>query len=158
MPVNAIVRLPIGGADIVRARKLFSTLRSKGYSRSKAKWWAIYTNVLVNAIVKLLHPRSRDSLDQEKFLALSTYKQTHNCDKESSNHHPSLSTLRWKRLSCSKMTWWAIYTNLSKFHSQTRNFFSTCWNNCAFELFLYNDWCHMCKYKNWKSNWKVLEI
>ena len=44
------------------------------------------------------------------FLALSGDKQSGNYDTECSNHHPSLSTLRSKRLSCSKMKWWAIYT------------------------------------------------
>ena len=56
------------------------------------------------------HPWSRDSQSQEKILAPSADKQTCNYDTEYSNHHPSLSTLRSKGLSCSKMKWWAIYT------------------------------------------------
>ena len=37
-------------------------------------------NSLVNAIVRLPHPRSRDSQGQETFLAPSADKQTHNYD------------------------------------------------------------------------------
>ena len=61
----------------------------------------------VNAIVKLPHPRSGDSQGQgqghEAFLAPSPDKQTRSHDTECSNHHPSLSTLRSKGLSRSKM-------------------------------------------------------
>ena len=57
-----------------------STLRSKGLSRSKVKWWAIYTNLPVNAIVRPLHPQIGDSQGQETFLALSTDKQSRNYD------------------------------------------------------------------------------
>ena len=89
-----------------------STLRPKGLSHSKMKWWAIYRNLPVNVIVRLPHPRSGDSQGQETFLAPSADKQTCNYDIECSNHHPSLSTLRPKGLSRSKMKWWAIYTNL----------------------------------------------
>ena len=83
-----------------------------GFSRSKMKWWAIYKNLPVDVIVRLPHPRSGDSQGQETFLAPSADKQTRNYDIECSNHHPSLSTLRPKRLSRSKMKWWAIYKNL----------------------------------------------
>ena len=72
----------------------------------------IYTNLPVNVIVRLLHPRSGDSQGPETFLAPSADKQTRNHDKECSNHHPFLSTLRPKGLIRSKMKWWAIYTNL----------------------------------------------
>ena len=89
-----------------------STLRPKGLSRSKMKWRAIYTNLPVDVIVSLPHPRSGDSQGQETFLAPSADKQTRNYDMECPNHHPSLSTLRPKGLSCSKMKWQAIYTNL----------------------------------------------
>ena len=89
-----------------------SSLRPKGFSRSKMKWWAIYTNLRVDVIVRLPHPRRRDSEGQETFLAPSADKQTHNYDIQCSNHHPTLSTLRPKGLSCSNMKWWAIYTNL----------------------------------------------
>ena len=89
-----------------------TTLRSKGLSRSKMKWWAIYTNLPVNAIVRLLHPRSRHSQSHETFLAAPLNKQTHTYDTECSNHHCSLTTLRSKGLSRSKMKWWAISTNL----------------------------------------------
>ena len=44
------------------------------------KWWAIYTNLPVNAIVRLPHPRSGDSQGQETFLAPSADKQTRNYD------------------------------------------------------------------------------
>ena len=65
----------------------------------------IYTNLPVDVIVRLLHLRSGDSQGQETFLAPSTDKQTRNYDTECSNHHPSLSTLRSKGLSRSKMKW-----------------------------------------------------
>ena len=65
----------------------------------------IYTNLPVNVIVRLPHPRSGDSQGQETFLAPSADKQTRNYDTECSNHHPSLSTLRPKGLSRSKMKW-----------------------------------------------------
>ena len=68
----------------------------------------IYTDLPVSDIVRLAHPRSEDSQGQEMFLALSADKQTHNYDTECSNHHPSLSTLRSKGLSRSKVKWWAI--------------------------------------------------
>ena len=60
-------------------------------------------NLPVNAIVSLPHPWSADSQGQETFLAPSADKQIRNYDTEFSNHHPSLSTLRSKRLSRSKM-------------------------------------------------------
>ena len=65
----------------------------------------IYTNLPVNIIVRLPHPRSGDSQGQETFLAPSADKQTRNYDTEFSNHHPSLSTQRSKGLSRSKMKW-----------------------------------------------------
>ena len=49
-------------------------------------------NLPVNTIVRLPHPRSRDSQGQETFLARSADKQTRNYDTECSNHYPSLST------------------------------------------------------------------
>ena len=61
----------------------------------------IFTNLPVSIIVRLPHPWSGDSQGQETFLAPSVDKQTRNC----SNHHPSLSTLRSKGLSRSKMKW-----------------------------------------------------
>ena len=76
------------------------------------KWWAIYTNLPVNAVVRLPHPRSRDSLNEETNLAPSADNQTCNYDAKCSNYHPSQSTLRSKRLRCSKLKWWAIYANL----------------------------------------------
>ena len=89
-----------------------STLRPKGLSRSKMKWWAIVTNIPVDLIVRLPHPRSGHSQRQEKFLAPSAGKQTRNYDIECSNQHPFLSTLNPNGLSRGKMKWWAIYTNL----------------------------------------------
>ena len=52
---------------------------------------------------RLPHPWSGDSQGQETFLAPYADKQTRNYDIESSNHHLSLSTLRSKGLSRSKM-------------------------------------------------------
>ena len=46
------------------------------------KWWAIYTNLPVSDIFKLLHPRSGDDQGQETFLAPSADKQTRNYDIE----------------------------------------------------------------------------
>ena len=63
----------------------------------------IYINLSVNAIVRLPHPRSGDSKGQESFLAPSADKQTCNYDIECSNYHTSLSALRSKGLSHSKM-------------------------------------------------------
>ena len=65
----------------------------------------IYVNLPVNAIVRLPHPWSGDRQVQKTFLAPSADKQTHNYEKECSNHHPSLSTLRSKELSRTKMKW-----------------------------------------------------
>ena len=65
---------------------------------SALKWYQgimcvnIYIHLPVNAIVRLPYPQSRD-------------KQTCSYDTECSNHHPSLSTLRPKGLSCSMMKW-----------------------------------------------------
>ena len=76
------------------------------------KWWVICTNLPVDVIVGLSHPWSGESQGQETFLAPSADKPTCNYDIECSNHHPSLSNLRPKGLSCSKMKWWDIYTNI----------------------------------------------
>ena len=65
----------------------------------------IYTKLAVNAIVRLPHPRSGDSLGKETPQAPSADKQTRNYDIECSNQHLSPSTLRPKGLSCSKMKW-----------------------------------------------------
>ena len=89
-----------------------STLRPKGLSRSRMKWWLICTSLPVYVILRLPHPRSRDSQGQETFLRASADNQKRNYDIECSNHHPSLWPQRPKRLSRSKMKWWAIYTNL----------------------------------------------
>ena len=89
-----------------------SKLWPKWLSRSKMKWSAIYTNLPVDVTVRLPHPRSGDSQKQETFLAPSADKQPCNYDIECSNHHPSLSTLRPKSLSRTKMKWWAVYPNL----------------------------------------------
>ena len=42
----------------------------------------MYTNLPVNAIVRLPHPWSEDSQGQEMFLVPSADKQTRNCDTE----------------------------------------------------------------------------
>ena len=89
-----------------------SILRPKGLSRSKMKWWAIYANLPVGVIVRLPHRGSGDTQYQEAFLAPSADKQTRNYDIECSNHHSSLSTIRPKGLSHSKMKWWLAYTNI----------------------------------------------
>ena len=60
----------------------------------------------MDVIVRLPHPQSGDSQGgQETFLAPSADKQARNYDIECSNHHPSLTTLRSKGLSRSKMKW-----------------------------------------------------
>ena len=89
-----------------------STPSGKGLRRSKMKWWAISTNLTVDIIVRLPHPRSGESQGQETFWAPSAEKKTGNCDIECSKHHPSLSTQRPKGFSRSKMKLWAIYRNL----------------------------------------------
>ena len=55
-------------------------LWSKALSHSRMKWWTIYTNLPVNAIVRLPHPRSGDSQGQKTFLALSAGMQSQNFD------------------------------------------------------------------------------
>ena len=90
MPVNAIVRIPHPRSGENQGQETFLapsadkktrnydkkssnhhhsvlTLRPKGLSRSKMNWLAIYTNLPVNAIVRLPHPRSGDSQGQETF-------------------------------------------------------------------------------------------
>ena len=74
----------------------------------------IHTHLPVNAIVTLPHPRSGDRQGRETFIAPSADNQTRSYETEYSKHHPSLSTLRSKGLSHSKMKWWDSYmhTNL----------------------------------------------
>ena len=67
-----------------------SSLRPKGLSHNKMKWWAIHTNLPADIIVKLPHPRSGDSQNQETSLAPSGDKPTRKYDVKCSNHHPSL--------------------------------------------------------------------
>ena len=50
--------------------------------------YVLHPNLLVNAIIRLPHPRNRDSQGQETFLAPSADNQTNNYDAECSNHHP----------------------------------------------------------------------
>ena len=90
-----------------------SNLRPKGLSRSKEKWLAKNTNLAMDLIVRLHHPRSGDSQGHETFLAPSADKSTRNYDIECSNQHPSLSTQRPNGLGCSKMKWLATYRNLA---------------------------------------------
>ena len=131
LPVDVIVRLPHPWSGDSRGQETFlapsadkqtrnydiespnhhlslSTLRPKGFSHSKMKWWAIYRNLPVDVTVRLPHPRSGDAQGQEKFLAPSANKQTRDYDIESSNNHPSVSTPRQNGFSRSKMKWWAI--------------------------------------------------
>ena len=61
-----------------------------------------YTNLPVNTIVRLPHPRSGDSQGQKMFLLPSADKQTCNYDRVV-KPPPFLSTLRSKGLSHSKM-------------------------------------------------------
>ena len=89
------------------------TLRPKGLRHSKMKWWAVHTNLPVDVIFTLPHPRNRDSQNHETSLAPSADKPTRNYHIEYSNQHPFLSTLRPNGFSRSEMKWWAIYTNLS---------------------------------------------
>ena len=65
----------------------------------------VYTNLPVDVIIRLPHPQSGHSQGQESFLLPSADKQTCDYDIECSNHHSSLSTLRPKGLSRSKMNW-----------------------------------------------------
>ena len=60
-----------------------------------------YTNLLVNAIVKLPHPRSRDNQGKEKFLAPSVDNQTCNYDTECSYIYMGIAN------------WIAIYINIA---------------------------------------------
>ena len=90
-----------------------STLKLKGLTCSKMKWWAIYANLQVDAIVTLSIPLSGDKQDQEIFLVPSGHNQTCSYNTESSNQHLHLWNIRLNALSHSKMKWWAIYTNLA---------------------------------------------
>ena len=101
LPVNAIVRLPHPRSGDSQGQETFlapsadkqtcnydtkcsnqhpslTIQRLKGLSCSMMKWWAIYTNLPVNAIVRLPHPRSGDSQGQETFSAPSADKQIRN--------------------------------------------------------------------------------
>ena len=66
----------------------------------------------MDVIARLPDTWSGDTHDQETFLASYAEEEIQNYDTECSNHHPSLSTLRLKGLSLSKMKWGAISTNL----------------------------------------------
>ena len=79
---------------------------------SQSPRFFIISTGLIYGVVRLLHPRCGDNQSQETFLAPSTVNQTHSYDTEFSLHNPSLSTLRPKGLSCSKLKWWAMCTNL----------------------------------------------
>ena len=56
------------------------------------KWWATYTNLPVNAIDKLPHPRSGDSQRHEALLAPCLDRQTRNYDTAQLLKPPSLPT------------------------------------------------------------------
>ena len=62
--------------------------------------------------VRLPRPWSGYIHGYEKFSAHSGDKQTRKYDREGSNHHPSLSTLRPKVLSCGKIKWGVIYAKI----------------------------------------------
>ena len=89
-----------------------STPSPNGLSRSKMKWSAIHTNLKVEVIVRLPHPRIGNNHGLETFLTPSADKQTRNYDIECSSHHSSVSTQTPKGLSRSKMKWCTIYKNL----------------------------------------------
>ena len=107
-PVDVIVRLPHlwngnrQGQEIFLASSAYkksrhcdiewskrhpslSTIRPKGLSRSQMKWWALYTNLPEDVIIRLPHLRIRENQGQETFLAPPAYKQTRNYDIECSN-------------------------------------------------------------------------
>ena len=104
LPVNATVRLPhprsgdnLGQETfLARSADKQTCNYDKGIEPQQQDEMVsdIYTNLPVNAIVRLPHPRSGDSLGQETYLAPSADTQTQNYDKECSNHHSSLSTLK----------------------------------------------------------------
>ena len=94
LPVDVIVRLPHPRIEKSQGHETFlapsadkktrkndiecsnhhpslSNLTPKELSRSKMKWWALYTNLPVDVIIRLPHPRSGDSQIQETFLARS---------------------------------------------------------------------------------------
>ena len=89
-----------------------STISPKELSSSKMKWWAIYTNLQMDVIVRLNHRRIGDIQGQEMFSAPSADKKTCNYDIVCSNHHPSLSTVTPKGFSHRKGKWWATHTNI----------------------------------------------
>ena len=106
----------------------------------------IYVNLPVNAIVRLPHPWSGDRQVQKTFLAPSADKQTHNYEKECSNHHPSLSTLRSKELSRTKMKWWAIYINL-RVNAIVRHTRDRGTQVCTYNSHIFVDKITFCLYK-----------
>ena len=69
----------------------------------------------MNAIVRLTHPRSRDSQGQEMFLVASSDKQTRNYDKQTRNYDTVLKPTslpinpKVKELRLSGMKWLATY-------------------------------------------------
>ena len=135
LPVNVIVTLPhLQGGDSPDQETLLapspdnqrlSTLRQKRFSRSKMKWWAIYTNFPVTVIVRPPQPQSRYSQGQGTFLAPSSDNQTRSHDIKYWNHHPSQLKVAPKGLSPSMINVWDIYTNLTVYarvklpHSQS---------------------------------------
>ena len=143
LPVDLIVRLPHLRSGDSQGEEMFlapsgdkptrthdiecpnhqpslSTLRPKGLSGSKMKWWAIYTNLPVDVVMRLCLLRIGNNQGQETFLAPSADRQLRNSDIECSNHHPPISTLRLKGLSRSKMKSLAIYKKFTNgCHSQT---------------------------------------
>ena len=59
----------------------------------------VHKNLPLNVLLTLPHSWCGESHGQETFLGTSADNQIRDCDKECSNHHPSLSTLRSKGLS-----------------------------------------------------------
>ena len=100
------------GTECLNHHSSLSALSSNGLSRSRMKWWGTYTNLSVIAISRLSHPQSRMNQGQQTLLAPFPDQEAHNYERDYSCHHPSLSIPRSKRLSHSKMKWWAVYTNV----------------------------------------------
>ena len=86
----------------------------KSINLQPCRWKNRTSYIYINAIVRLPHPQSGDSQGQETFLTFPADTKTCNYDIECSNHHPSVSTQRSKAwgLSCSKMAWRVIYTQI----------------------------------------------
>ena len=111
LPVNHIVRIPrLRDSDSQDQKRFLPPCAEKQtsnydieysnrhasistLSRSKIRWWAIYTTLPVKVIVRPSLHQSGGRQGKEMFLVPHSDKQTHNYDIEGWPHHPSLSTL-----------------------------------------------------------------